>query len=183
MTSNPLALSKLPVLVFWSFVSIFVYCDSGERLVSEFNKFDVYCLCEWYMFPLFAQRSLPMIILNTQQPVVLQGFGSVQCTRETFRRVMSFNFWPLQNHPRILCFILHRIFVCFRWWMLAVRISLSCENSFDFAVVRVTNIKNHISYDYTIFSCKINHFQKYDVAKILNFLCENVTAKVRQKRV
>lgn len=44
--------------------------------------------CDWYLFPYHIQRMLPMILINTQQRVVLQGFGNIVFLRETFKEVI-----------------------------------------------------------------------------------------------
>lgn len=76
-------------MTFWSFVQIFVFCDSSERVDLKFDEIDFY-QCEWYSFPPNVQRSLPIVIANTQLPVVLEAFGGLACTRETFQRVRQF---------------------------------------------------------------------------------------------
>lgn len=81
---------RVGFLAFWSFSSVFVFCDSSERIASYFDDVDVYNLCNWYSFPANIQNVMPIIIMNTQVPVVLEGFGSIPCTRETCKRVNSF---------------------------------------------------------------------------------------------
>lgn len=92
MSDAPNAMTLLSVLflAFWSFASIFVFCDSGERIASEFDEIDIYNLCDWYLFPANIEKAIPIVIMNTQlRPVVLEGFGNIQCSRETFKRVIS----------------------------------------------------------------------------------------------
>lgn len=64
---NPWALAKLSCLTFWSFASAFIFCDTGDRLVTRFNDIDIYYNCDWYLFPDNIKRVLPMVILNMQQ--------------------------------------------------------------------------------------------------------------------
>lgn len=69
---------------------VMALCELGQRMTDafevindEFNKFD------WYLLPPQIQRLLPIIIIATQQEVQLECFGSIACTRETFRGVSN----------------------------------------------------------------------------------------------
>lgn len=78
----------LIVQLIWSYVIFFLYCEFGERVTNEFLELDnVVCQWEWYLLPLNVQRMLPNILLITQTPVILNGFGEFFCTRDAFRRV------------------------------------------------------------------------------------------------
>lgn len=55
--------------------------DEFEKLNHEINEFD------WYLFPPQIQRLLPIIMIWTQQEVEFECFGSILCTRETFKKV------------------------------------------------------------------------------------------------
>lgn len=47
--------------------------------------------CDWYLFPIEIQRKyLPIILMNTQKTVKLRGFGNIDITRETFKKVSIF---------------------------------------------------------------------------------------------
>lgn len=83
---NPSSLLRMTLLAFWSCVQIFVLCDSSERVITHFKAIDIY-QCDWYAFPICVRRTLPIVIVNTQQPVVLKGVANIQCTRNTFRKV------------------------------------------------------------------------------------------------
>lgn len=87
-TPNPIALVKISILLFWSVVEIFVFCETSERLTIEFDEIDFYNEWDWYLFPNEVRRILPTIIINVQEPVALQGYGNITCTRETFKRVI-----------------------------------------------------------------------------------------------
>lgn len=81
------------LLAWWSFVQIFVFCDSSEHVTIKFDEIDIY-QSNWYAFPARVRRALPIVILNTQEPVVLKGFGNIICTRETFQKVIF-------GHPNV----------------------------------------------------------------------------------
>lgn len=48
--------------------------------------------CDWYIFPNELQRILPIVMMSTQQPVVLQGFANMKCTRDAFKQVIDILF-------------------------------------------------------------------------------------------
>lgn len=76
------------VLLYWSFLQILLFCDFGERLTGRFDEIDLTLFeCNWYTFPMEIQKMLPMLLMSTQSPVVLQGFPNVSCTREAFKKV------------------------------------------------------------------------------------------------
>lgn len=79
---------RLSLLTFWSFVQIYVFCDSSAYVTRHFREIDIYNECEWYAFPASVRRSMPIIIVNAQEAVILKGFGNILCTRETFKRVI-----------------------------------------------------------------------------------------------
>lgn len=80
--------------MFWSFFHVFMFCDFGENLSNGFDALNSeICNRNWYSFPIEIQRLLPIILVSTQKPVQLLGFGNIPCTRETFKVVIySSNF-------------------------------------------------------------------------------------------
>ena len=85
---NPIEMLQPIVFVFWSFIFIFIFCNFGEMFTKNFNEVN-YAMaeCDWYQFPIDIQRHLPIILINTQQTVMLQGFGNIDLSRDTFKRV------------------------------------------------------------------------------------------------
>lgn len=79
---------RLIILTFWSFFQVFVFCESSEYIARQFDDVDIYMLWDWYTYPTVIQRIFPIVQIDTQKPVVLQGFGNISCTRETFKRVI-----------------------------------------------------------------------------------------------
>lgn len=72
----------------WAFSNLFAFCYFGERVTSAFDDLSkVIYQCEWESFPHEIQRILPVIMLNTQDPIFLRAFDRTPCTRETFKRV------------------------------------------------------------------------------------------------
>lgn len=75
-------------MLIWSIVFIFFACEIGEMLSNEFNTInDEFYRCRWYLLPAQMRRVFWMILANTQQPVVIEGYGNVSCMRETFKKV------------------------------------------------------------------------------------------------
>lgn len=73
-----------------SFAQIFIFCEFGEKLTSQFNEIDKELFnCDWYTFPIEVLRLLPMVINGTHYPVLLNGIGGLTCTRETFKNVRN----------------------------------------------------------------------------------------------
>lgn len=72
----------------WSFVVIFCVCEFGHQLTQEFEMFDEkLCQFNWYLLPIELQRMFVIVMANAQQPNVMQGFGNIQCTRDSFKQV------------------------------------------------------------------------------------------------
>lgn len=66
----------------------FIACELGQRMTDAFEKIDYgFDKLNWYLLPIELKRMLPNIMVNVQQPVELQCFGSIGCTREVFRKV------------------------------------------------------------------------------------------------
>lgn len=67
---------------------VLVICEFGQRMSDAFEAIE-YTIdqFDWYLFPIEFKRMLPIIIANAQQPVKLECFGSISCSREVFRKV------------------------------------------------------------------------------------------------
>lgn len=80
----------MPVLAaFWFFCSVFIFCEFGENVCSEFDELkNAVCESDWYIFPIEVQRSLPFLLMVTQKQIVPRGFGNILCNRESFQTVI-----------------------------------------------------------------------------------------------
>lgn len=87
-TGNLVKLIEPCFLIFWSFALVFLFCNVGESVTTQFNSIHrtIY-ECDWYLYPNNLQRILPTIMVSTQKPVILRSFGNVDCTREAFKSV------------------------------------------------------------------------------------------------
>lgn len=84
---------------FWSFGGIFFYCEFGERLGQLFVEVDdtIYQL-DWYLYPEEIRRMLPTLIINVQEPMEIECFGSLSCCRDAFKQVSRSVFTPFILH-------------------------------------------------------------------------------------
>lgn len=68
--------------------AVFIACELSQRMNDAFDGIDAtIAQFDWYLFPIKIQRTLPMIIANAQQPVTLECFGSIVCSRQVFGKV------------------------------------------------------------------------------------------------
>lgn len=68
---------------------VFICCELGERLTMAYAKLEFQIeQFDWYAFPIEAQRLLPILMLNAQQPIALQCFGCISTNREAFKKVL-----------------------------------------------------------------------------------------------
>lgn len=71
--------------------TVFVITELCQRACDAFNNIDKKIVqWNWYSFPIENQRTLPQILIVMQQPVAINCFGSIACTRETFKNVSKF---------------------------------------------------------------------------------------------
>lgn len=74
----------------YAFGIAFLPCEVGQRISSAFEEIeDVTGQYRWYSFPNDVQRMLPMILINFQESVELECFGSFSCCREAFKKVST----------------------------------------------------------------------------------------------
>lgn len=70
------------------FLILFIPCEMCERAGNLFDDVDNEIVqLDWYSFPLEIQKLLPILMINTQEAVIIKCFGSVACTRWQFKKV------------------------------------------------------------------------------------------------
>lgn len=83
----------LSVTVFvsgYAFCTLFIACELGQRMNDAFGGITIMIgQCDWQLFPIKVKRMLPAVLSILQQPVSLECFGSILCTREVFKQVCS----------------------------------------------------------------------------------------------
>lgn len=94
--------------VVYAFMVFFISCELGQRLNVAFDECsELVDQFAWYRFPKKVKRLLPLTLNFTQQPIELKCFGSVACSRETFKSV-SFNAnQPIWNDSQFKVFFLN----------------------------------------------------------------------------
>lgn len=82
----------------YAFGLLFIVCEIGHQASVAFDRiWDKIDRFEWYLYPYEFIRMLPIIMIDAQQPVNLEFFGSIACSRFTFRKV--YDMWFIQfNH-------------------------------------------------------------------------------------
>lgn len=78
------------VQTIWSSGLAFIPCELGERVTGAFLEIcDGISVLDWYAFPIEIQKTLPIIMINAQEPVALECFGSISCGRDIFKAVST----------------------------------------------------------------------------------------------
>lgn len=71
-----------------AFIITLIYCEFAERVTAGFDEIcDMICDLQWYLFPKEIQKMMLTIIVNSQEPVTMQGFANCSCSREQFKKV------------------------------------------------------------------------------------------------
>lgn len=75
-------------IIFWSFLTIFFFCETGEHVTSQFDAInDEFYRSNWYAFPIEVQKMIPTILMCTQQKITINGFANLSLTRIYFKQV------------------------------------------------------------------------------------------------
>lgn len=78
--------------VTYAFGMIFLVCELCQRASDEFEEIcDTIDQFHWYSFPEKIKHLLPTILIVAQEPVGIDCFGSMKCTRDSFKRVSFFH--------------------------------------------------------------------------------------------
>lgn len=74
----------------YGFGALFIACELGQRLIDSFDQIGVIMYqVDWPLCPLQVKRMFPTCLAVLQQPVSIQCFGSISCTREVFKKVKN----------------------------------------------------------------------------------------------
>lgn len=86
--TKPLDLITSWVTVFWTFITIFIFCELGEQVTMQFTLFkDEFCQCSWYLLSKKMQQMFIIGMTNVQQPTTVRGYGRALCSRIAFKQV------------------------------------------------------------------------------------------------
>lgn len=85
---DPVALWKSTFYGLLVFGLAFFSCEVGQRVSNMHEEIaDRFDQLKWYLLPIKLQRLLPTIIINVNEPVVIECFGVLDGTREQFKKV------------------------------------------------------------------------------------------------
>lgn len=88
INSNPMAMMEILCLMLWSFAILFLSCELGEMVSTQFDMFEMELRqCDWLYYPIELRRMLVIFMLNAQMPTIIRGFAITSCTRECFMEV------------------------------------------------------------------------------------------------
>ena len=83
---------------------LFPLCELASRMSIGFEDInDLIDQFDWYLMPLETQQMLPLIMVNAQQPVGFQCFGSFACNRDLFKKVIFDSTKWKQISPHAAC--------------------------------------------------------------------------------
>lgn len=75
--------------LYMSYGLVFIACELCERVSDAFNQIDeVIDQLDWYKYPPDIKRMLPVIMINAQESIVIECFGSISCSRMVFKQVL-----------------------------------------------------------------------------------------------
>lgn len=77
-------------MMFWSFLFVFFLCEFGEFVSDRFSEcYNVIYEYHWYLCTTEVQQLIPIILIGTQYPITIRGFGNISCDRYSFKRVTN----------------------------------------------------------------------------------------------
>lgn len=75
----------------WVLAMVFAVCECAQRMTNAFGDInDTIVQLHWYLYPIEIQRLIVQFVMYAQKPVEIAFFGSIQCSRERFRKVSQF---------------------------------------------------------------------------------------------
>ena len=95
---NRLDVLRLIIMLLFVVVYIVFLCLVGDTATTHFECVNTSLWsCSLNEFPIEIQKTLPMILAATQNPVYMEGFMNVRCTREVLKLVN----WIQQIHVKL----------------------------------------------------------------------------------
>lgn len=87
-----LSLVKFIVVVQLSTSIVFMYCYVGSLTTQQFLRYSVvWYEIPWYKFSIDLQKLIPLIIANTQKPLIFQGFAIIKLNLAAFTKACVLN--------------------------------------------------------------------------------------------
>lgn len=73
------------------YLFIIVQFKLEQRFSDSISEMDeVITQYDWYLFPYKVRRILPMVMQNTQKPIIIKCFGDVLCARIQMQKVSNY---------------------------------------------------------------------------------------------
>lgn len=86
------------VSVILIFVVIFLICECGQIVTIQFEIFnDTLNRCKWYYMPIELQQMLVVVMVGAQHSTQFQGYGNVECTCESFKKVVRIKSFEIEK--------------------------------------------------------------------------------------
>lgn len=92
---DPTLLMSSVGAIFGASAITLIYCEFAERVSSGFDEIcDMICELHWYLYAEEIQKMMPTIIVNSQEPVNMDGFANCSCSRVQFKKVKFIHIKP-----------------------------------------------------------------------------------------
>lgn len=93
---DPAEIIALLVQMLESFLTVFGVCELGEKISISFQEINIVLdELKWYLLPHKIRKFLPTILIVAQEPIGLNIFGTILCSRKTFQEVSWSSSWNL----------------------------------------------------------------------------------------
>lgn len=85
---DPVVLFESVLCGFWALTLVMFACEAGQRTSNEADEIDdAFSQIDWYLLPVEVQRILPIMIIYMKEPIAVEFFGTLSCSREQFKKV------------------------------------------------------------------------------------------------
>lgn len=147
---------------------IVLACELGHQLSDAFEEINhTIAQLDWYQFPAKLWQILPIIMASAQQPIRIEVFGSISCSRTDLRQV-GFDWLFLVTFKRWMW----NDTIFFRYWKRTIHFlwffgkrdnskvttnhlnSTSMNRNYQTFFIKMDQIKSvHIFLQFPLFSC------------------------------
>lgn len=146
------------------FGGVLIVCELAQRACDHCNDIDkILIQSNWYLLPHEIQRILPIILIVVQTPVRLECFGSIPCSRETFKKASFGPIYLFHYH------LIHRLSIITKMiFRLSTRDILTLQFCVILAIEITISYSNHFKYlQLMYFNLEFyNSIQEYYVEEI-----------------
>lgn len=88
--SNAFEMATAGIIVSWIFAFNFLICEFGQWVNSRYEAYSSELTeCDWYALPMEMQRMYMIFLVNAQQPMHIESYAGIECTRDTLKKVDS----------------------------------------------------------------------------------------------